>query len=51
MKAPTTTATGWQTVIGLEVHCQLGTRTKLFCGCAAEFGALPNTRVCPVCCR
>jgi aspartyl-tRNA(Asn)/glutamyl-tRNA(Gln) amidotransferase subunit B len=36
-------------VIGLEVHCQLGTRTKLFCGCAVEFGAEPNTRVCPVC--
>src|SRR5262249_23232811 len=36
-------------VIGLEVHCQLGTRTKLFCGCAAEFGAAPNTRACPVC--
>jgi aspartyl-tRNA(Asn)/glutamyl-tRNA(Gln) amidotransferase subunit B len=36
-------------VIGLEVHCQLGTRTKLFCGCAAEFGAAPNAHVCPVC--
>lgn len=36
-------------VIGLEVHVQLATRTKLFCGNAAEFGAPPNTHVCPVC--
>jgi aspartyl-tRNA(Asn)/glutamyl-tRNA(Gln) amidotransferase subunit B len=36
-------------VVGLEVHCQLGTRSKLFCACAAEFGAAPNSRVCPVC--
>ncbi len=35
--------------IGLEVHVQLKTRTKMFCGCAVEFGAEPNTRVCPVC--
>jgi aspartyl-tRNA(Asn)/glutamyl-tRNA(Gln) amidotransferase subunit B len=49
MSAPPLTAAGWLTVIGLEVHCQLGTQTKLFCGCAAEFGAPPNTRVCPVC--
>ncbi len=39
----------WFPVIGLEVHCQLRTRTKLFCGCANEFGAEPNTQVCPVC--
>jgi len=39
----------WETVIGLEVHVQLATSTKLFCGCAAEFGAAPNTNVCPVC--
>lgn len=39
----------WQTDIGLEVHVQLGTRTKLFCGCANVFGAPPNTNVCPVC--
>jgi len=39
----------WRTVVGLEVHCQLGTRAKLFCGCAAEFGAAPNTRVCQLC--
>ncbi|MHC5019116.1 MAG: Asp-tRNA(Asn)/Glu-tRNA(Gln) amidotransferase subunit GatB [Planctomycetota bacterium] len=40
---------GWIPTIGLEVHVQLGTASKLFCGCAAEFGAPPNTRVCPVC--
>ncbi|MCB9915710.1 MAG: Asp-tRNA(Asn)/Glu-tRNA(Gln) amidotransferase subunit GatB [Planctomycetes bacterium] len=43
------TGTRWVAVIGLEVHAQLSTRTKLFCGCAYEFGAEPNTRVCPVC--
>lgn len=36
-------------IIGLEVHVQLATRTKLFCGCLVEFGAEPNSRVCPVC--
>jgi aspartyl-tRNA(Asn)/glutamyl-tRNA(Gln) amidotransferase subunit B len=36
-------------VIGLEVHCQLATRTKLFCPCENRFGAEPNSRVCPVC--
>jgi aspartyl-tRNA(Asn)/glutamyl-tRNA(Gln) amidotransferase subunit B len=36
-------------IIGLEIHVQLATRTKLFCGCALEFGAPPNSRVCPVC--
>ena len=36
-------------VIGLEVHAQLKTNTKLFCGCKLEFGAKPNTHVCPVC--
>ncbi len=35
--------------IGLEVHVQLKTRSKMFCGCAVEFGAEPNTHVCPVC--
>lgn len=39
----------YEPVIGLEVHVQLKTRSKLFCGCATEFGAEPNTRVCPVC--
>lgn len=36
-------------IIGLEIHVQLATRTKLFCGCALEFAAEPNSRVCPVC--
>ena len=39
----------WETVIGLEVHVQLDTRTKLFCGCPTGVGAPPNTQVCPVC--
>ena len=39
----------WETVIGLEVHVQLGTRTKMFCGCRTTFGDPPNTNVCPVC--
>jgi aspartyl-tRNA(Asn)/glutamyl-tRNA(Gln) amidotransferase subunit B len=40
---------GYEPVIGLEVHAQLQTRTKLFCGCPNRFGAPPNTLVCPVC--
>ena len=39
----------WETVIGLEVHARLLTRTKIFCGCDTSFGAPPNTHVCPVC--
>ncbi len=39
----------YKIVIGLEVHVQLSTQTKLFCGCSTEFGAAPNTQVCPVC--
>lgn len=39
----------YTTIIGLEVHVQLRTRTKLFCGCSTEFGAPPNTQTCPVC--
>ena len=39
----------YEPVIGLEVHVQLGTKTKIFCSCAVEFGAPPNTSVCPVC--
>lgn len=39
----------WQPVIGLEVHAQLATASKLFCGCAVTAGEPPNTRVCPVC--
>ncbi len=38
----------WETVIGLEVHVQLGTRSKMFCGCSTAFGDPPNTNVCPV---
>jgi aspartyl-tRNA(Asn)/glutamyl-tRNA(Gln) amidotransferase subunit B len=40
---------GWEAVIGLEVHVQLKTATKLFCGCSARFGATPNAHTCPVC--
>jgi aspartyl-tRNA(Asn)/glutamyl-tRNA(Gln) amidotransferase subunit B len=41
--------TRYEPVIGLEVHVQLGTKTKIFCSCPIEFGAPPNTNVCPVC--
>ncbi len=41
--------TKYETVVGLEVHVELATATKLFCGCANEFGAEPNEHVCPVC--
>jgi aspartyl-tRNA(Asn)/glutamyl-tRNA(Gln) amidotransferase subunit B len=41
--------TAYESVIGLEVHAQIETRTKMFCGCSADHGAAPNTRVCPVC--
>ena len=40
---------GWEAVIGLEVHVQLRTRTKLFCGCRNAYGAPPNSLTCPVC--
>jgi aspartyl-tRNA(Asn)/glutamyl-tRNA(Gln) amidotransferase subunit B len=40
---------GWEPVIGLEIHVQLKTRTKMFCGCELSFGEEPNTRTCPVC--
>jgi len=39
----------WETVIGLEVHVQINTRTKAFCGCSTAFGAEPNTQTCAVC--
>jgi len=39
----------WEVVIGLEVHAQLLTRSKMFCGCPTTFGAAPNTQTCPVC--
>ncbi len=40
---------GWEMVVGLEVHTELKTKTKLFCGCANEFGSAPNSQVCPIC--
>ena len=39
----------YEAVIGLEVHAELSTKTKIFCSCSTEFGAAPNTHVCPVC--
>ena len=39
----------WDPVLGLEVHVELNTHSKMFCGCATEFGAEPNTQTCPVC--
>ena len=41
--------TEYEPVIGLEIHAQLRTQTKIFCGCSTAFGAAPNTQVCPVC--
>ena len=40
---------GWEAVIGMEVHAQLATSTKIFCGCAVETGGEPNSNTCPVC--
>ena len=39
----------WEAVIGIECHVELRTKSKMFCGCANEFGGEPNTKVCPVC--
>lgn len=39
----------WETVIGLETHVELSTKTKIFCSCTTEFGGAPNTHCCPVC--
>jgi len=39
----------WESVIGIEVHVELSTESKMFCGCAVDFGVEPNTNVCPVC--
>jgi aspartyl-tRNA(Asn)/glutamyl-tRNA(Gln) amidotransferase subunit B len=39
----------FETVIGLEIHAQMKTKSKIFCGCSTEFGAPPNTHTCPVC--
>ena len=43
------TRDGWEPVIGLEIHVQLSTKTKMFCGCALSFGDEPNIHTCPVC--
>jgi aspartyl-tRNA(Asn)/glutamyl-tRNA(Gln) amidotransferase subunit B len=45
----TVTATRYDVVIGLEVHAQLATRSKMFCGCPTTFGAAPNSQTCPIC--
>jgi aspartyl-tRNA(Asn)/glutamyl-tRNA(Gln) amidotransferase subunit B len=45
----TATATAWEIVIGLEVHAQLATRSKMFCGCPTSFGAAPNSQTCAIC--
>jgi aspartyl-tRNA(Asn)/glutamyl-tRNA(Gln) amidotransferase subunit B len=47
--AEETGARRYETVIGIETHCELGTATKMFCACPTVFGAEPNTQVCPVC--
>ncbi|MGI8467846.1 MAG: Asp-tRNA(Asn)/Glu-tRNA(Gln) amidotransferase subunit GatB [Pyrinomonadaceae bacterium] len=41
--------TGWEAIIGMEIHAQLATETKIFCACAANFGDEPNANTCPVC--
>ena len=48
-EAPVAARSKYEPVIGLEVHVQLLTRTKIFCGCSTQFGDPPNTNVCPVC--
>jgi aspartyl-tRNA(Asn)/glutamyl-tRNA(Gln) amidotransferase subunit B len=40
---------GWEAIIGMEIHAQLSTNTKIFCGCRIEFGSEPNVNTCPVC--
>src|SRR5207253_5302651 len=47
--APPEVIAKYEPVIGLEVHVQLATQSKIFCGCPTSFGAPPNTNVCPVC--
>ncbi len=49
LEQPAIRVTNFEPVIGLEVHVQLLTATKIFCGCSTTFGAPPNTNVCPVC--
>src|SRR5436853_7012826 len=45
----TETNSDWETIIGLEVHAQLSTESKIFCGCSTRFGSEPNANTCPVC--
>jgi len=51
MTAPATapSTTTWETIVGMETHVQLDTRTKMYCGCQNAFGDDPNTHVCPIC--
>src|ERR1700682_1099092 len=49
LEIPSAVREKYEPVIGLEVHVQLLTKTKIFCGCSTQFGAPPNTNVCPVC--
>ena len=47
--AKATAGAAWEAVIGLEIHVQLATGTKMFCGCRLSFGDPPNSHTCPVC--
>ncbi|HYE78166.1 MAG TPA: Asp-tRNA(Asn)/Glu-tRNA(Gln) amidotransferase GatCAB subunit B, partial [bacterium] len=47
--APATPAATYETIVGMEVHTQLDTATKMYCGCRSAFGDEPNTHVCPIC--
>jgi len=49
MSTQTTTPIKYEVVVGLEVHAQLKTASKIFCGCSTKFGAAPNTQTCPIC--
>ena len=45
----TNTVNSWQLTVGLEVHIQLSTKTKMFCKCPSSYGAEPNSLICPIC--
>ena len=47
--SPSPAPSRYETIVGLEVHAQMRTRSKIFCGCATSFGAEANTRICPIC--
>src|SRR5438270_10978503 len=49
MNLKSETMTAWETIIGLEIHAQLNTASKIFCGCSTRFGDAPNSNTCPVC--